>query len=110
METVITGDVSHSAMDFSMLALFMQADFVVKSVIILLVISSIWSWKIIIEKIVTIKKLKQLEQEFDEIFWSGNSFEDIYETFNHNQQDPKSKIFCSAIEEWRKSNKNLNSL
>ena len=118
METVITEEVSHSAMDFSMLALFMQADFVVKSVIILLVISSIWSWKIIIEKIVTIKKLKQLEQEFDEIFWSGNSFDDLYETFNINQNDPKSKIFCAAILEWKKTGnvgnklkiENINSL
>jgi len=51
------------------------------------------------------KKLKQLENEFDEIFWSGNSFEDLFETFNYNQSDPKSKIFCSAISEWKKSNK-----
>ena len=49
--------------------------------------------------------MQSLESEFDEIFWSGNSFDDLYETFNHNQNDPKSKIFCSAITEWRKSNK-----
>ena len=73
-------------------------------------ISSIYSWAIIVGKLIRMQRLKKLDKEFDEIFWSGNSFEDIYETFNHNQQDPKSKIFCSAIEEWRKSNKNLNSL
>ena len=55
--------------------------------------------------LVTYKRLKQLENEFDEIFWSGNSFDDLYETFNHNQNDPKSKIFCSAMEEWKKSKK-----
>ena len=41
----------------------------------------------------TLKRLKQIESEFDEIFWSGNSFEDLFETFNYNQNDPKSKIF-----------------
>jgi len=54
------------------------------------------------------KKLKLIESEFDEIFWSGNSFEDLFETFNYNQNDPKSKIFCAAIEEWRKSKKTKN--
>ena len=54
------------------------------------------------------KKLKLIESEFDEIFWSGNSFEDLFETFNYNQNDPKSKIFCSAIEEWKKSSKTNN--
>ena len=66
--------------------------------------ASIYSWAVIVEKLVKIKKLKQLENEFDEIFWSGNSFEDLFETFNYNQSDPKSKIFCSAISEWKKSN------
>ena len=59
-------------------------------------------------KLVRIKRLKQSDNEFDEIFWSGNSFEDLYETFNYNQNDPKSKIFCSAITEWKKSNKDLD--
>ena len=44
-----------------------------------------------------------MEKEFDEIFWSGNSFEDLYETLNFNKLDPKSKIFCAAISEWKKS-------
>ena len=42
-----------------------------------------------------------MEKEFDEIFWSGNSFEDLYETLNFNTLDPKSKIFCAAISEWK---------
>ena len=57
------------------------------------------------KKIVRMKRLKQLDKEFDEIFWSGNSFDDLYDTFNYNKSDPKSKIFCSAFEEWKKSNK-----
>ena len=50
-----------------------------------------------------IRQLKKLEKEFEDIFWSGNSFEDLYETLNFNQTDPKSKLFCAAILEWKKS-------
>ena len=107
MESIVTsGDISSAVVDFSLLSLFLRADLVVKSVIIILIAASIYSWAVIVEKLVKMKKLKQLENEFDEIFWSGNSFEDLFETFNYNQNDPKSKIFCSGISEWKKSNKN----
>lgn len=106
MEEVITSNsIVSEAIDFSLFSLFLRADMIVKSVIIILIISSIYSWTIIVEKIVRMKRLKQLDKEFDEIFWSGNSFDDLYDTFNYNKSDPKSKIFCSAFEEWKKSNK-----
>ncbi len=89
--------------DFSMFGLFMQADIVVKSVIVILIIASIYSWNVIVSKIMRIRQLKKLEKEFEEIFWSGNSFEDLYDTLNFNKIDPKSKIFCAAILEWKKS-------
>ena len=111
MESIITsGDISSAVVDFSLLSLFLKADLVVKSVIIILIAASIYSWAVIVEKLVKMKKLKQLENEFDEIFWSGNSFEDLFETFNYNQNDPKSKIFCSAISEWKKTNKNRDKV
>ena len=118
MDIVTSGDITSAVVDFSLLSLFLKADLVVKSVIIILIAASIYSWAVIVEKLVKMKKLKQLENEFDEIFWSGNSFEDLFETFNYNQSDPKSKIFCSAISEWKKTNKmrdsakssNVNSL
>tara|TARA_B100001123_G_scaffold436720_1_gene567544 strand:- start:48 stop:779 length:732 start_codon:yes stop_codon:yes gene_type:complete len=109
METVIaSGDISSTSIDFSLISLFLRADFIVKSVIIILIISSIYSWTIIIGKLIRMRRLNQLQNEFDEIFWSGNSFEDLYETFNYNQNDPKSKIFCSAINEWKKSKSKSN--
>lgn len=111
METLITSsEISSAVTDFSMFSLFLRADFVVKTVIIVLIASSIWSWTIIVSKIVKYRRLKQLENEFDEIFWSGNSFDDLFETFNHNQNDPKSKIFCSAMDEWKKSKKSRSQM
>lgn len=117
-EISITTSLASEAIDFSLFSLFLRADFIVKSVIIILILASVYSWTIIVGKLIRMNRLKKLDSEFDEIFWSGNSFEDLYETFNYNQNDPKSKIFCSAISEWRKSKNesitfqsdNLNSL
>ena len=117
-EIALAGSVVSESVDFSMLSLFLRADFVVKSVIIILIISSLYSWTIIISKLIRIEQLKKLEKEFEDIFWSGNSFEDLFETLNFNNQDPKSKIFCAAISEWKKSKStsqkdsstNINSL
>ena len=111
MESLVTTtELSSAITDFSLLSLFLRADLVVKTVIIVLIASSIWSWTIIASKIVILRRLQQLEGEFDEIFWSGNSFDDLYETFNHNQNDPKSKIFCSAMEEWKKSKRKRSQI
>ena len=117
-EIIIAGSIAAESVDFSMLSLFLRADFVVKSVIIILILASLYSWTIIVAKLIRIRQLKNLEKEFEEIFWSGNSFEDLYETLNFNKQDPKSKIFCAAISEWKKSKSdtlndsppNINSL
>ena len=103
MADINSTNLSTAPPDFSMLALFMQADLVVKSVIIILILASLYSWNVIISKILRIRQLKKLEKEFEDIFWSGNSFEDLYETLNFNQTDPKSKLFCAAILEWKKS-------
>ncbi len=117
-EITVAGSIALESVDFSMLSLFLRADFVVKSVIIILILASLYSWTIIVAKLIRIKQLKKQEKEFEEIFWSGNSFEDLYETLNFNNQDPKSKIFCAAISEWKKSKSdtlndsppNINSL
>ena len=87
-EVNIASEIASGSVDFSFFTLFLRADWVVKSVIIVLILASIYSWNIIISKIIRINRLKKLDEEFDEIFWSGNSFNDLYETFNYNQSDP----------------------
>ena len=117
-EITVASSIAAESVDFSMLSLFLRADFVVKSVIIILILALLYSWTIIVAKLIRIKQLKKLEKEFEEIFWSGNSFEDLYETLNFNKHDPKSRIFCAAITEWKKSKfdtlndspSNINSL
>ena len=78
-------NIASENVDFSMFALFMSADLVVKSVIIILILASLYSWTIIVSKLIRLRQLKQMEKEFEEIFWSGNSFEDLYETFNYKR-------------------------
>ena len=74
MEDVNTiNNIASENVDFSMFALFMAADLVVKSVIIVLILASIYSWTIIVSKLLRLRQLKQMEKEFEEIFWSGNS-------------------------------------
>ena len=102
-----TVNIASNSMDFSMLSLFLRADWVVKSVIIILVFASIWSWTIIVSKILRIKKLNFQSSEFEELFWSGNSLEDLYDTLQEGSEDPKVNVFCAGMEEWKKSKKKI---
>ena len=95
------------SLDFSLLALFIRADWVVKSVILILIFASIWSWTVIVSKIVRIKKINLQSPEFEELFWSGNSLEDLYDTLQEDSEDPKINVFCAGMEEWKKSKKKI---
>jgi biopolymer transport protein TolQ len=93
---------------FSILSLFTEADLITKLVSILLVIASIWSWAIVIEKLFVIKKIKNLTDKFENKFWSGGSLDDLFEAVKNKAVDPMSKIFVSAMREWRRSSPILN--
>ena len=67
-----------SSVDFSLMSLFLRADFVVKSVIIILIAASIYSWAIIIEKFRMFKKINESTVEFEEKFWKSKSAESFY--------------------------------
>jgi biopolymer transport protein TolQ len=83
--------------------LFMEADIIVKLVIVLLVIASFWSWAIIFEKVLRIRRLKTLADDFEDSFWSGGSLDDLYDELDNGPPDPMSAIFVSAMREWRRS-------
>ena len=67
---VETVELAKGAVDFSLFSLFLRADWVVKSVIIILILSSVWSWTIIISKIIRVRNLQLKSQEFEELFWA----------------------------------------
>ena len=70
MSDISNIDIVSEAPDFSMFGLFMQADIVVKSVIIVLILASLYSWNVIVSKILRMRQLKKLEREFEDIFLS----------------------------------------
>ena len=96
--------------DFSLLSLFIRADFIVKSVIIMLIVASIYSWAIIIEKIKLFKKINISSDEFEEKFWKSKSAESFYGSLPSNLEDPMALVFKGSMSTLlkTKSKTNLN--
>ena len=90
-------------LDFSIWALFLRADPIVKSVIVLLLVASIWCWAVIIDKVIGLRRLSALSTEFEQAFWSGNSLDDLYERVASQPRDPMSAVFVAAMREWRRT-------
>ena len=84
--------------DFSLMSLFFRADIIVKSVIIILIFCSIYSWAVIIEKFRLFKKINRSSEEFEEKFWNSKSAETFYNSLPANVQDPMSEVFQNAME------------
>ena len=91
--------------------LFIRADIIVKSVIILLIACSIYSWAVIIEKIRLFKKINQSSEEFETKFWNSKSAETFYNNLPSNIEDPMALVFKDAMQSLlkRKSKTDLNS-
>lgn len=83
--------------------LFLEADIVVKIVIVALVFASFWSWAIIFDKILRMHKLRRKANAFEDDFWSGGSLEDLYDRLGPRDLDPMGSIFASAMREWRRA-------
>ena len=89
--------------DLSMITLFLQADIIVKAVMLALLGASIWSWTIIFEKVRRLRSLNRHAREFEEQFWSGGALDDLYDRIGKSARDPMSAIFVAAMREWRRS-------
>ena len=87
-----------SSTDFSILQLFIRADIIVKSVIIILIVSSIYSWAIIFEKIKLYKKINSSSQDFENKFWKSKSAESFYNNLPTNVEDPLTNVFKNSMQ------------
>ena len=87
-----------SSADFSLTNLFIRADIIVKSVIILLIACSIYSWAVIIEKVRLFKKINTTTEEFETKFWNSKSAESFYNNLPANIDDPMAVIFRDAMQ------------
>ena len=100
-----------SSADFSLMNLFLRADFVVKSVIVMLIACSIYSWAVIIEKIRLFKKINTSTEEFEIKFWNSKSAETFYNNLPANIEDPMAIVVKDAMQNLlkRKSKADLNN-
>ena len=94
--------------DFSIIQLFLRADIIVKSVIIILIASSIYSWAIIFDKIRLFKKINKSSQEFEEKFWKSKSAETFYNSLPSNIDDPMALVFKGSMQAVMKSRSKSN--
>ena len=94
------GTIAH---DLSIISLFMQADLIVKIVLFLLLAASFWSWAVIFDKVIRLRKLSRDAESFEESFWSGGSLDDLYDRIGTRPLDPMSAVFAAAMREWRRS-------
>ena len=108
MEQEVVKEVLHGSANLSLWVLFLQADIVVKLVMLILLLASVWCWTIIIEKLFLSRKELKLADSFENEFWSGTSLDDIYDDISKDNslksEGAISRVFSSAMQEWRRAN------
>ena len=98
------------ATDFSLIQLFLRADVVVKSVIIILIAASIYSWALIFEKYRLFKRIEKSTSSFEDKFWKSRSAESFYNSLTNRDKDPIANIFQSAMVELIKTKSKSSSV
>lgn len=89
--------------DLSIWGLFMQADLVVKSVMLGLVAASVWCWAIIVDKSLLFGRVRSEMNRFERVFWSGQSLEELYQQMSERPSPGLGNIFVAAMKEWKRS-------
>ena len=95
-----TMSVSH---DLSMWGMFLQADFIVKAVMLLLFIASLWSWSIIIEKFIRFRHIRSRANQFEAEFWSADALDKFHDKIKKKANHPMAIVFMAAMDEWFRS-------
>ena len=107
MEQELVREVISGPDSLSLWNLFLQADIVVKLVMLILILASIWCWTIILEKFFLARSEIKMADSFENEFWSGGSLDNIYDQMIEDQSPNKkgsiSRVFASAMEEWRRA-------
>ena len=91
------------AHDFSLWGLFWSAHLVVKAVMIGLLGASVWCWAIIVDKTLLFRRTKAASDRFEDVFWSGQSLEELYRSHQENPGSGLAAIFVAAMREWKRS-------
>ena len=89
--------------DLSILELFKNAHIIVKLVIIGLLLASVWSWAIILEKLFLFAKTRKETDKFEQVFWSGQSLDELYNVLSQRRNSGMAALFVAAMREWKRS-------
>ena len=103
MTDVLKGAMSSAGSGTSFLDLFIQAHVVVKIVMIGLLLASVWSWAIIIEKLFAFRRARVEADRFEHLFWSGQSLEELYGALARGNVIGTAALFVAAMREWKRS-------
>ncbi|HYF07144.1 MAG TPA: protein TolQ [Acetobacteraceae bacterium] len=101
--TVTAQALGQAAHDLSLWGLFLQADWVVKAVMIGLLLASIWVWAVVFEKIATLRRVNRAADGFEDSFWSGGSLDELHAKEGETPSHPLAAVFGAAMREWRRS-------
>ena len=108
--TQTDGEATPDVANISVVSLFMRADLLVKTVLIVLLLASLWSWTIIINKWLALGTLRRRAGKFEKTFWSGLSLDELYQQFAQRPDHPLAAVFVSALREWRRAFEGNTSL
>jgi len=89
--------------DLSLITLFLQADIIVQAVIIGLLLASMWSWAIIVDKSILYANMRKQMDRFEKVFWSGQSLEELYRSLTGRTPQGMASVFVAAMREWKRS-------
>ncbi len=92
-------------LDFSILALFLRASFTVQLVMLVLIAASVWSWSIIIQKMIDLRRARAEAAAFDAAFWSGDPLEEVFDRLGPDPTGAAERIFSAGMTEWRRSHR-----
>lgn len=98
-----TSALAAATTDVGLWSLFMQAGFIVKLVMVGLLGASVWTWAIIIDKSINYGKARRQFDQFEQVFWSGQSLEELYRSLSERPTGGLSAMFVAAMREWKKS-------
>lgn len=91
------------AVDFSVSTMFLRATFVVQVVMVMLVMASVWSWAIVIDKALSFSKIGRLTSRFEDEFWSGHPLDELFERVGNRPKAPIERVFVAGMTEWNRS-------
>ncbi len=103
MNEIAQGALAAPEASHSLWGLFLQAGFVVKLVMIGLLLASVWTWAIIVDKLMRFGRFRRQLNNFENNFWSGQSLEELYHTLSERKTSGMGALFVAAMREWKKS-------